>query len=64
MKCPKTTSEAIKYFRKFGNISVTFLMYKFKIGYDHAEEIRAYIEKRFPNLWRDRHANFMNKRKV
>lgn len=56
----KIMSEAVKYFKLNGIISSALLMRKFKIDCKAALHIRNYIEKRFPNIWRDGKERFMN----
>lgn len=62
--CPKMLSLAIKYFRMNGTISAAFLVKNLKLDFKTALYVCELIEKRFPNLWRDRNENYLNKMKT
>jgi hypothetical protein len=59
--CPKMFKEAIKYFKDTGIVTPHFLMRKFKIDHLYALKICLEVAEKFPNLWKDRHKNFMER---
>jgi hypothetical protein len=54
---PKTLSEAVKEFKKFGTMTIPLLMRMFKVSPQMGQEIIDVIAKRYPNLWANREVN-------
>jgi len=51
-------SKAVKHFKEYGTVTWVFLMRKYGINLDTAKEVCNKIEKKYPNLWKNRRNNF------
>lgn len=58
---PKLMSACVRDFKSFGTVTWPLLMRRHKVGLELAKEICVEIERRFPNLWRNRHENHLKK---
>jgi hypothetical protein len=55
----KTMSGCVKYFKENRIISTGYIIRKYKLSFEMAQEVSNIIAKRYPNIWREGREKFM-----